>query len=68
MGVAKSLNMVLFGLFAPVKFRFSFGSNQTRWKYSVAFAKIAIDQFLYQCYNVKLITAHGGFSGKKFRW
>ena len=61
MGAAKS--SAFFGLFASVKLSFSFGSNQTLWKPSELFLKIAIGQLLDQCYNVRLITAHRGFSG-----
>ena len=62
MGAAKSLNSALFGFLASVKLRFCLGSDQTLWKSSVVFVKIATNR-----YDVKMITPHGGFSGQMTR-
>ena len=53
----KSLNSALFGFLVSAKLSFSFESDPALWKPSAVFVKIAIGQFLDQCYNVRSIDS-----------
>ena len=57
-----ALNSALFGFLVSAKLSFSFEKDPTLWKPLAVFVKIAIGQLLDQCYYVRLITAHRGFS------